>query len=74
MKITFFRVDTLKRTFELVRKCGAFCTGSTLKNKKDQFRINSPLRNADNLGYNIVLSVGFMVIFVYKASHLHEGI
>ena len=75
MKISFFRVDdTLKRTFELVRKSGAFCTGSTLKNKKDHFVVNSPVCNPDKLGYNIILFVVFMVIFVYKASHLHEGI
>lgn len=73
MKKTFFRVDTLKRKLELVRKSGAFCTSSTLKNKTDQFGINSPLCNLDNLGCNIVFLL-VLVIFVYKASHLHEGI
>lgn len=72
MRIIFFTVDTLKRTFELVRKSGAFCTGNALKNKKGQFEITGSLCNPDNFGYNLVQFVGFMVASVIVSSSLGD--
>lgn len=54
MRSAFFTVDTVKRTFELVRKSEAFCTCNTLKTKKGHFKISGSLCNPDYFGYNAV--------------------